>query len=379
MKGILKNKNVHLPKPGWIITFLVASVVMVSPHRWAVYASEGDREESRLTPGQATRWKVSGYIQGRLSDEEDAPLEFLVRRARLKATAQFGQEASFTLQLAADEGTVSVKDAVIEYRLPQGLTLELGQRKWNASYELFRSSSLREMPERPTVLRRLFAGERDRGVLVSGTTRSASPIYWAVGLWNGNGIQDQDGELNDFKDLVFYGANLPQNQIPYQGPPQLHWQLSGCLGRARQLIVDGVGNVTGGRDRPKQRLGLGWQYHHAPPPAGNRYTWREGSALKGEVIWGQGYAADPQHAARTWQDVSTWGFWLQETHNLSVANDLVVRYDRFDPSPGASVRTIGLSWIRYLGEVTRGSLTWEQEREGGTSASRLTAQLQFVY
>lgn len=360
---------------GW----LVAGVISAAPYGSIAHAAEGGAEKPEVAPGRATQWKVSGYMQGRLSHEEGEPWEFLVRRARLKVEARFQQEASFLLQLAADKHKVSLKDAVVKYHFPSGLTLEVGQRKWNASYEVLQSSSVREMPERSAVARYLFPGERDRGVMLSGRTRGRQPLYWAVGLWNGNGIKDQDGELNDFKDVVVYFTNLRKGKGPYQGPPQLKWQLYGYWGRARQLFVDAAGNVTGGGNRPKWRAGFGLQYHYVSVPEDNPYIWREGSALKIEVITGKGYATDPSHQGRTWRDASAWGFWAQWMRNILPTDDLVIRYDLFDPQGGDYERTLGLGWIHYLGAVTCCTFAYAFASRPGQDKGRFTLQLQFKY
>src|SRR6185503_7851265 len=86
-------------------------------------------------------------------------------------TVYEGTNAEYLLQIDAVGDGVTLKDAeatFVDTWTPFNFRLTMGQFKWPFGYEVLQSSGDREMPERSLVIRKLFPGERDRGVRLSG-------------------------------------------------------------------------------------------------------------------------------------------------------------------------------------------------------------------
>ncbi len=155
---------------------------------------------TNATLSPIAKLKFSGYIQGQWEKHQEsvsglsstnAPANldrFSVRRGRLKAT-YVGENAEYMLQIDATGDAVVLKDAeatFVDTWTPFNFRLTAGQFKVPFGYEVLQSSADREMPERATVIRVLFPGERDRGVRLVGTYRQFKLMTAVV---NGNFTQ----------------------------------------------------------------------------------------------------------------------------------------------------------------------------------------------
>ena len=171
------------------------------------------------------KFKFSGYVQARWETAENKndsvrvtgtpPVvtpanteRFFIRRGRLKMTYDSSplSQAVVYFDGGADR-TIRLLEAYVTLLDPwtplhsHGLTV--GQMNVPFGYELERSSSARELPERSRAESVLFPGERDRGVkLVSQWT---SQLETVVGVLNGAGISSADYPTSDptpDKDLL---------------------------------------------------------------------------------------------------------------------------------------------------------------------------------
>ncbi|HYO76256.1 MAG TPA: porin, partial [Thermoanaerobaculia bacterium] len=161
------------------------------------------------------RMRFSGYIQPQYVNDERSRNElggstgtrnldqFSVRRARVKFTYQFSPTSRFVLQPDVTSSGVSLKDGYAEFTEPWTAwknTLTAGQFNWPFGFEIMYSSSSREMPERSRVIRTLFPGERDRGVMLSGLG-FGERFRYQVAVVNGTGTSRSD-DVNKRKDVV---------------------------------------------------------------------------------------------------------------------------------------------------------------------------------
>ncbi|HYM81117.1 MAG TPA: hypothetical protein VEY91_06865 [Candidatus Limnocylindria bacterium] len=269
------------------------------------------------------RFKFSGYLQVRWEHAEDqsdtvavagttvTPANrerFFIRRGRFKLTYDSsplsqavvyfdGNTSSGTTRnITLLEAYVTLLDPwTVDHR--HGLTI--GQMNVPFGYEIERSSSVRELPERSRAENVLFAGERDRGIkLVSQWTPWLETV---VAVLNGGGV------------------NHPF--FPNTDPTRM----KDVLGRVRvsQGIVDGAVSYYDGRDvRPlvgpdletdKTRLGADLQLYYELPALG-------GGSLKGEVYDGENLGAD---------FTGVYAMWVQ---NLGERLQLAARWETFDPN-----------------------------------------------
>src|SRR6185503_20628090 len=120
-------------------------------------------------------------------------------------TVYEGTNAEYLLQIDAVGDGVTLKDAeatFVDTWTPFNFRLTMGQFKWPFGYEVLQSSGDREMPERSLMIRRLFPGERDRGLRLSG---KVDWFRFSTALVNGTGTSDSIYPANDqnaFKDVV---------------------------------------------------------------------------------------------------------------------------------------------------------------------------------
>jgi hypothetical protein len=298
------------------------------------------------------KFKFSGYVQARWETSENKsdtvrvtgnpPVisspnteRFYIRRARLKLTYDSSPLSQAVVYFdGGTDRTIRLLEAHVTLLDPWTVThahgLTVGQMNVPFGYEIERSSSVRELPERSRAENVLFSGERDRGLkIVSQWTPQLETVF---GGWNGGGINSADFPTLD----------------PTRGK-----DLTGRL-RYSQGTVDGAISGYGGThitplagpdvETDKTRLGLDAQTYYELPGMG-------GGSLKGEFYIGQEINPD---SVRTMTEVNTGGrvlkpqanggavpshfatdfigwyaMWVQ---NLGEKLQFAARYDTYDPN-----------------------------------------------
>jgi hypothetical protein len=291
--------------------------------------------EMRNSLENLNRMRLSGYLQAQYLNDERSVNEltsptatrnldqFSVRRARVKFTYQFSPTSRFVLQPDITSSGVVLKDGYVEYTEPWTTwkhTVTAGQFNWPFGFEIMYSSSSREVPERSRIVRTLFPGERDRGVMLSGLGLG-DRLSYRVAIVNGTGTA-QSFDFNKRKDLV--------GRLGYSFGAV---DVGGSIYRGSDLVP--VTGNTRGIEFDKERQGLDVQWATPIP----------GLGLRGEYITGkQAPAAATTRTAS--QDVSGWYFYAIQ--NIGTKHQLVVRADQYDPDTDAdnnAVRTINPSYI----------------------------------
>ena len=295
------------------------------------------------------KFKFSGYLQARWETSENksdtvrvsgtppavAPANterFYIRRARLKLTYDSSPLSQAVVYF--DGGTdrlIRLLEAYVTFLDPwttnhvHGATV--GQMNVPFGYEIERSSSVRELPERSRAENVLFSGERDRGIkLVSQWTPQLETV---AAVMNGGGVNQPD--------------------FPNTDPTRAKdW-----MARARfsQGTVDGAVSYYDGRNvtpltgpdviTDKTRLGADAQLYYALPSVG-------GGSLKGELYVGKEInpdsvrtmtspstasprlllpGADPSHFATDF--IGWYAMWVQ---NVGEKLQFAARYDVYDPN-----------------------------------------------
>lgn len=356
------------------------------------------------------RFKFSGYVQARwerLENQSDtvrvtgSPAtftpanseRFFIRRGRLKLTydAHPLSQAVVYLDGASSGASINVRlleayVAILDPWTPDHRhQLWLGQMNVPFGYELERSSSVRELPERSRAENVLFNGERDRGVkLVLPWTPRFETV---VGLMNGGGISDAQFPTTDpthGKDLVArarYSTGTVDVAASWYG------------GRAL-IPLTGPDVQT-----DRTRFGADAQLYYALPVVG-------GGSLKGEMYRGVNPnadslrvlivppssanpvtllapGADPAHLATDFL-----GWYVMAVQNLGEKLQFAARWERWDPNEDRSAdqferASFGLNW--FYDSYTRITLAYDMPRTqvaatgGGfrdPSDNLLTVQLQ---
>ncbi|HKQ58644.1 MAG TPA: hypothetical protein VJY35_12315 [Candidatus Eisenbacteria bacterium] len=295
------------------------------------------------------KFKFSGYIQARWETSENksdsvrvsgtpptvtpANTErFYIRRGRLKLSYDSSPLSQAVIYFdGGTDRTIRLLEAYVTLLDPwtplhqHGLTV--GQMNVPFGYEIERSSSVRELPERSRAENVLFSGERDRGAkIVSQWTPQFETV---VAIMNGGGVNQPDFPNTDptrRKD-VMGRARFSQGTVDLA--------VSGYDGR-------NLTPLTGPDvETKKTRFGADAQFFYGLPTVG-------GGSLKGEVYVGKEInpdsvrtmttaasasprllvaGADPAHFATDY--LGWYAMWVQ---NLGEKLQVAARYDVFDPN-----------------------------------------------
>lgn len=303
--------------------------------------------------------KLSGYVQARYEmhqDSKDAAdttnkylnLDyFYVRRGRVKVSYDAGHSV-YTLQLDAAKDKVSLKDAEARFNfltIPVALNLRMGQFKWPFSYEVLRSSSDREMPERSRAIRSLMPGERDRGVCLGITPNSIFDLN--VGVFNGYGIENTTYPvITPTRTPAFVGRLTSDLGFVSLG-------LSGFLGKtATKGSWDTTAQNYPYEPKDKNRLGGDVQVYYPLPFLG-------GGRLMGEVIQGKDWSTSDTAY------VTSLGWYGQIVQNIYDYDQIAVRYDSWDPNTGNdndATTTLGIALIHNFTGNLRLTLAYEMPK-----------------
>jgi phosphate-selective porin O/P len=305
--------------------------------------------ENRNTTDVLSKMKLSGYIQAQYVSDERSLNElngatatrnfdqFSIRRGRVKFTYQWLPTSKFVLQPDVTTSGVSLKDGYVEFTEPWTTwkhTLTAGQFNWPFGFEIMYSSSQREVPERSRVIRTLFPGERDRGVMLSGLGLNERFSY-RIAVVNGTGTA-QSFDLNKRKDIV--------GRVGYSFGA---FDLGASAYRGSDLVQTSTN--TRGREFDKERMGVDFQYATPLP----------GLGIRGEYIVGK--QAPSTGTTRTEsQDVRGWYFYAFQ--NIGTRHQVVLRADEYDPDSDIdnnAVRTINPSYIFHWDSHSKVMLSYE--------------------
>lgn len=301
------------------------------------------------------KFKFSGYVQARIEFGEASSdsvrvtgssatsagtftspnvSRFYVRRGRLKLTYESNPLSRAVLYFDAGtdrtarllEGFVTLLDPWTPLHAHQ---LTMGQFAVPFGYELERSSSMRELPERSRAENVLFAGERDRGVKLD--SQWSLNLSTSVALLNGAGINSSDFPSTD--------PTLPKDFVARARWAQGTWDVAGSYYFGHQTTP-----LTGPDvDTDKTRYGLDAQVYFSTPGLG-------GGSLRAEVYAGHDVNADSlkvlvsgasgarllvpgRDASHLATDVR--GGYLMLVQGIGERVQVAARYDAWDPNTDA--------------------------------------------
>lgn len=306
--------------------------------------------EMRNSLDLLSRLRVTGYLQAQFVDDERSRNElggssgtrnldqFSIRRGRVKFTYQATPTSRFVLQPDITSSGVVLKDGYVELTEPWTTwkhTATAGQFNWPFGFEIMYSSSAREMPERSRVVRTLFPGERDRGVMLSGLGLNER-LRYRVAVVNGTGTVRSD-DLNKRKDVV--------GRLGYSFGA---FDVGASIYRGSDLIATSA--HAAGVEFDKDRHGIDFQWATPVP----------GLGVRGEYIAG----SQPPSAGTTRtesQDVNGWYFYAIQ--NIGTRHQFVARIDAYDPdtdAPDNATRTLGGSYIFHWDAHSKVMVAYEK-------------------
>jgi len=352
---------------------------------------EGQNESLPVLIGDVEtlkKFKNGTYIQFQYTDQQNNPGTprpndgFNMRRTRFSHTGTIDSRTSYKLAVDFSSGSqrlgAELKDAILTYDIEPsvekvGIQLLAGQQTMPLGYELERSSSEREFPERTQYNQRLVPGERNRGVFVKyGLTNQ---IMAHVGLWNSLTYNDpQQLETNTFRNLS--GTRLAAHAGIRHQTTTTDVGLSFFSGYRNPLTYTAGNNTFTTNSGQRQFIYLDGSWVINP-----KWT------VRGEMV--AAYDRLPQFSGsganrRTAQRFSHMrGNHLQVSYNLNPRNTLSARYEFFDPNLNNNDNIVGygLAWNYMINPGVRLTLAHEVFREQGFDLTNnaTTIRLQFKF
>jgi hypothetical protein len=306
----------------------------------------------RYTDVMNTSYSIGGFSGGAFPS--NVKNMFQVRRGRIKVTYD-NVLTQYVLQFDAIQTGLSLKDAYVMVTEPwtKSVGMQFGVFDRPFGYEISYSSSSRETPERSRMFQALFPGERELGAKLFYAPPSGplSFLRADAGVFNGSG--STANEYDNFKDVIGHvAAQVPMDQIG----AELDFGVSAYLGNVRNntkfvytsgALADGsqgfavdstATNVSAGVARTY--LGFDAQFYIDVPSIG-------GAILRGEYIFGKQPGTSSSTTSASAQpttgiykrDFS--GFYVYYIQNIGDKDQLVVKYDSFDPNTKVGAADFG--------------------------------------
>ncbi|MBX3118777.1 MAG: hypothetical protein KF784_06900 [Fimbriimonadaceae bacterium] len=305
------------------------------------------------------RTKWGSYIQTQYRDTNQrggATDAFSMRRVRIGITQTIDSKTSlkysFDVATGTTNTTAQLKDAFLIYDIEPsldkvGIQVTAGQQALPLGYELERSSSEREFPERALYNQRMFNGERGRGVNFKyGLTNNS---YVHAGVWDALSFTD------------------PEQSSLAPGPEN---RLGVTAGLRHYGTHHDVGITMFRGERPKFVTGTGMSAV-THPRLDREFIYLDGTYvglfnpnlfIRGELMMGKDRVpvTGTPSSPRTRTEMS--GYQLQLGYNVNYRNQINFRYEQFDPNldtGGNVVKGYGVSWLHYLNPTARFMAAYE--------------------
>lgn len=334
---------------------------------------------------EALRFRPGNYVQFEWVDSQEPPAGregFQLRRFRISQTNTIDPRTqmrlSFDVATGAQRISAELRDAQLIWDIEPtvervGIQLLAGQQPIPLGYELERSSSEREMPERSLYNRTMFAGERGRGVFMRVGLSNNSFAHF--GIWNSLTFLDpQQTGANVFGNL---GGQLAYHLGWRYYTPTYEFGVSGFFGSRPGFTVPNTD--------PPQRV----------PSTDRRFVYVDavvvdalpGLTLRGEVMVGRDRVPTGGITAPRFRRATDMlGYHVQATYRLNYRNFLTVRYDVFDPDTDSrsrrdSTKTLGFAYNYFINPNARLTIAFENPDEEGPEVrnNRWTIRLQYRY
>ena len=325
--------------------------------------------------------KISGYVQAQwemygkdLEKANGYDNTFYVRRARVKFTYEALDGVKFVLQPDFSTGNLVLKDAYTVLNIPKlkDWTLWAGQMN-RIDYEVEYSSSSREVLERSRVIRAIYPGEREVGVKLE-YNGSKIPLRFQLMAMNGNFTTTQAKDVDSKKDMMarlVYSLKLPDAGLG------IDFGANGYFGGNLSRTNPYIKNSDGTTDSIKV-----WSYLDKKWLGGEIQIFADvlgGMAIKGEYVSGVNSTPSSIAATATRAQMmaspnlynSFSGYYLYFIKNIGSKNQLVAKYDYYDPNiklsgdaAGNSIyyNTVTLAWQYYLNDFIRITLNYEMPK-----------------
>ena len=331
--------------------------------------------------GKLNKIKISGYVQAQwesygkdLVKKNEPDNTFYIRRARVKFTYEMTDGVKLVLQPDFSTGNLSLKDAYAVVNIPKIKNVTLWAGQFNRpNYEVEYSSGQREVLERSRVIRAIYPGEREVGVKLEYIGLEI-PLKLQLMAMNGNFTGTQAKDVDSKKDLmgrIVYSVQLPGAGIG------IDFGANGYFGGNRAKTNEYILNTLGVADSS-----FAGHYLDKKWTGGEIQIFADflgGMSVKGEYV--SGVNSTPSTIAATATRVAKLadpnriknfsGYYVYLLKNIGQRNQLVGRYDFYDPNSKLAgdaagkdlyYKTLTLAWQYYLNDNIRISLNYEMPK-----------------
>ena len=235
------------------------------------------------------------------------------------------------------------------------------------------SSSQREVLERSRVIRSIYPGEREIGIKLE-YIGSTIPLKFQLMALNGNFTGTQAKDVDSKKDLmgrVVYSIKLPGAGIGIDLGPNFYYGGNRAKTNPYILRSDGIADSINVGDYLNKKW-MGCEIQIFADILG-------GLAIKGEYIAGVNSTVSTIASTATMEQKKVdpnklknfSGYYIYFIKNIGLKNQLVAKYDFYDPNSKLSgdaagkdiyYKALTLSWQYYLNDFIRISLNYEMPK-----------------
>ncbi len=299
------------------------------------------------------KFKFSNYVQFQYKSTDEAGKvlsNFGMRRMRLGVTntidPKTSMKLSFDVSTGADNQAAQLKDAFLTYDIVPsvekvGTSLTIGQQNMPLGYEISRSSSEREFPERSQYNQKLFGGERGRGVLLTHGLGDHAAVK--VGVWDALTVGDAEQSGKAPGSQLGTSAGLSWFAKHFEAGISGYWA-------SRPSFTDTKTVTSPAVDRELYMLDATYVGLIVPQ-----------LSLRGELLWGNDRL--PSATGNTAAVATKMaGYHLMANYNLDKRNVVSLKWEQFDPNTDTASNAItglGVSYIYYMNPGARLMASYE--------------------
>ena len=284
-------------------------------------------------------WEKSEKVSGLSTDPYDAKdyvkSRFRVRRSRVKVNYDAGS-TQFVVQGDFSNAGFELKDAYLEFqeRWTKYFAVRLGVFN-RPNYEVEYSSSQRESPERSSVVRALYPGERDLGAMLTFAPQDLFTMQLAAFNTSYQGTYKQQNP--NFGDYPYYYMALLTKSFVL-GDLGLDVGVHGRFGniRANTTKVIASDSPTSGTarviDSTSTKVGDGVGRNWFGVEAQLYYDFFGGMKLLGEYITGSDANEISTTGASPIRKRDFSGYYVMLVKNLGTDFQFAAKYDSYNPT-----------------------------------------------
>lgn len=309
-----------------------------------------------------TDFQVGNYAGGAFP--RNVRDRFMVRRGRLKATYT-GDLTQYVLQIDVTQNGVGIKDAYVQVTEPwlKSFSLTAGAFDRPFGFEISYSSGQRESPERSRLFQTLFPGEREIGMMLSYATDRGfmQHINFKGGFFNGvRNTANENDRVKDFIGRLGFTAPFQEQNLAIDGGLSLYLgkvtsnsRAVYSIDRATKTFVTDSNVIDSLGKFDRKYIGADIQLYYDIP-----VEWLGGFSLRGEYITGDqpGTASSSEFYNNPHGSTVTPlyrrkfnGWYVTYIQNFGLKNQMVVKYDVYDPNTQVKGKDIGATTTNIAG------------------------------